>query len=131
MDRKKLTQRLLYLIIFILVINFLASKLYWYSSVWYIDMIVHFLGGFWVGLLFLYFFSARGDVHSLIRLLFFVLLIGIGWEVYEVLVNDVFAQIPFNFLDTASDILFDLAGGALAMFYFFKRIMFVETNKLQ
>jgi len=123
MDRKKLTKRLIYLIFFILVINFLANKFYWYYSVWYLDMIMHFLGGFWLGLLFLYFSSIQKDLNSIVRILLFVLFIGIGWEIYEVLVNDIFARNPFNFLDTISDIFFDLSGGACAILYYFKRIM--------
>ena len=118
MDIKKLTKRLIYLIFFILILDFLANKFFWYSSIWYLDIFMHFLGGFWVGLLFFYLFSF--EKHSLgviFRALFFVFLIGVGWEVYEAFVNNAVAQNPFNFFDTASDIFFDLLGGFCAILY--------------
>ncbi len=124
MGGKKLVKILIYLILFLLVANFLANKFYWYHSIWCLDMFMHFLGGFWVGIACLH-VSKSADVSfkSIFKILFFVLLIGIGWELFEILVNDVIAQNPFNYLDTFSDILFDLAGGTLAILYFFKRIM--------
>lgn len=119
MDRKKLFKHLTYLIFFILVVNFLANKFYWYSSVWYFDMIMHFLGGFWIGLAFFYLFSPKNNsVSSVFKILFLVLFVGIGWEVFEIFVNNTIVQNPFNALDTISDVFFDLAGGAFAMFYF-------------
>jgi len=131
MDRKKLTKRLVYLILFIFVVNLLANKLYWYYSIWCFDMLMHFLGGFWVGLLFLYFSPIQKDLNSVVRILLFVLFVSIGWEIYEVLVNDLIARNPFNFLDTMSDIFFDLSGGACAILYYFKRIMIIEKNTVQ
>ena len=118
MDRKKFIKPLIYLIFFILVINFLGNKFYWYSSVWYFDMIMHFLGGFWVGLAYFYIFSPQSISLKLIfKILLAVLFIGIGWEVYEILVNDILAQNPFDFLDTLSDIFFDLFGGLCVILY--------------
>ena len=85
---------------------------------------MHFLGGFWVGLLALYIFSpTKISPRIFLKLLLFVLIVGIGWEIFEMVVNDVIAQNPFDLLDTTSDIFFDLAGGALSILYFLKRIM--------
>lgn len=124
MDRKKLAKRLIYLIFFILVVNFLANKFYWYSAISYFDMFMHFLGGFWLGLFFLYLFPTKENYSIFIlKMLLFILLIGVGWEVFEILVNDVLVKNPFNYLDTISDIFFDLFGGVMAGLYFFKRIV--------
>ncbi len=122
MDRKKLIKRLTYLILFIFVINFLANKLYWYSSIWWFDMPMHFLGGFWIISLYL-FSSQKISIKLIFKILLLVLIVGIGWEIFEVLVNDIVSQNPFNALDTFSDIFFDLSGGAMATLYFFKRII--------
>ncbi len=79
---------------------------------------MHFWGGFWVGLASFYIFSLPNISGKLIfKILLLTLLIGIGWEVFEILVNDVIAQNSFNFLDTLSDIFFDLSGGLYAMLY--------------
>ena len=138
MDRKKLIKLLTYLIFFILVINFFANKFYWYSSIWYFDMIMHFLGGFWIGLAFMWFSNQSFRLSPLspesspeskaltfklvFKILIFVLFIGISWEVYEILVNDILAKNSFNFLDTLSDIFFDLSGGLCAMLYLWKKL---------
>ena len=64
-----------------------------------------------------------------------VLFIGVSWELYEILVNNIIFQIPFNILDTISDIFFDSAGGTFAVFYFFfyflKNITQNNENKIQ
>ena len=132
MDRKRLLKRILYLIFFILVANFIADKFYWYFSIWYFDMIMHFLGGFWLGLAYLYFFPLKtlsfNFSQSIYKILVFVFLVGLGWEVFELLFNNIIAQNPFNLLDTSSDIFFDLAGGVFAILYFLKTSMITEKN---
>lgn len=86
-------------------------------------MIMHFLGGFWIGLASFYTFSLQSVSDKLIfKILLLVLFIGLGWEVFEILVNDVMAQNSFNFLDTLSDIFFDLSGGLCAMLYLWKKL---------
>ncbi len=139
MDRKKLFKTLAYIVSFIFIINLLAGKLYWYSSIWWFDMPMHFLGGFWIGLMALWLASSKLELSlgskSLIpvalKVLLFVLFIGIGWEIFEILVNEVITDNPFDYLDTSSDIFFDLAGGTVAIFYFFKIIMRLDKNTLQ
>ena len=56
MKRKTLFTFLSLVVVFIFFLNFVAGKLYWYSSIWWFDILMHFLGGFWLGLLFLWVF---------------------------------------------------------------------------
>ena len=85
---------------------------------------MHFLSGFWIGLAFIYLFSPKNGFFNLVfKVLLFVFFVGIGWEVFEIFVNDIITQNSFDFLDTISDLFFDLIGGALAVFYFLKKIM--------
>ena len=131
MDRKKLQIRLASLIFFIFIANFLANKFYWYYTIWLFDMPMHFLGGFWLGLLFLYSYSIKeATLRTFFNLLFFIFFIGVGWEVFEAIVNKTTLRDSFNYLDTTSDILFDLSGGMCAIFYYFKRIMFNKKNEI-
>ncbi|MCX6752595.1 MAG: hypothetical protein NTZ87_03840 [Candidatus Nomurabacteria bacterium] len=133
-DRKKLIKRLICFILFIFIVNFVANKFYWYYTIWYFDMPMHFLGGFWIGLASLYFLFTESKALTfqfIIKILLCVLLVGIGWEVFEILVNNVTIRDSFNYLDTFSDILFDLSGGVFAILYFFKRIMLTEGNKVK
>ncbi len=84
---------------------------------------MHFLGGYWLGIAFFYVFPQKETSARLIfSTLFFVLGIGLGWEVYEALVNNIITQNPFNFLDSISDICFDLSGGLCAILYIWKKM---------
>jgi hypothetical protein len=132
MDRKNLLMRLTLLILFIFGVNFLANKFHWYYSVWYFDIIMHFLGGFWVGLLYFYFFHPKKlNLQLIFSVLLLVLVVGVGWEVFEALVDKVVTQNPLNVIDTTSDIFFDLLGGTIATLYFSKKIMPSNENRLQ
>lgn len=131
MNSKKLLIRLISLIFFIFLLNYLAMEFYWYSSIWYLDMPMHFLGGFWLGLIAIFLFSLRDDIlKSIFKILFVVLFLGIGWEVFEIVVNNYITQNYFNYVDTISDISFDLAGGLFAVLYYLKNIMSAEENTL-
>jgi hypothetical protein len=125
-DRKKLFKTLAYLIVLIFLVNFVAVRLYWYNSIWYFDMLMHFLGGFWLGLAVIWLLAYKNLSLELswklvFKIILSVFFIGLFWEFYEIVVNNIFAQMPFNILDTLSDIFFDLAGGAFSVFYFFKK----------
>ncbi|PIP69199.1 hypothetical protein CO033_01090 [Candidatus Nomurabacteria bacterium CG_4_9_14_0_2_um_filter_32_10] len=129
MDSKKLLIRLILIIFLIFLLNYLAMEFYWYSSIWYLDMPMHFLGGFWLGLIVIYLFFLKDDVFkSIFKILFFVSSIGIGWEIFEIVVNNYVTQNYFNYLDTISDIFFDLSGGLFAILYFLKNIVSVKEN---
>jgi hypothetical protein len=55
----KLLKKIALLVVFIFVANLLASKFYWYFSIWWFDMPMHFVGGVFISLavLWLYFFK--------------------------------------------------------------------------
>ncbi|OGI85521.1 hypothetical protein A3A05_03725 [Candidatus Nomurabacteria bacterium RIFCSPLOWO2_01_FULL_41_12] len=118
MNRKKLLEHLVLLMFFIFIMNSLALQFYWYYSIWYFDIIMHFLSGFWVSLFFIYVFYVRKQIFTrLFPIFLFVLLIGISWELYEFYIYQYISQIPFDILDTTSDIFFDLSGGLCAILY--------------
>ena len=117
---------------FIFLTDKAAGKFYWYNSIWYFDMIMHFLGGVWVGLFFIYTLSVdEASLKSLWQVVLLTLLIGVSWEIYEFVVNNMIGRVPFDILDTLSDIFWDVAGGFVSLFYFSKIIMMVRGNKIQ
>ena len=125
MDRKKLLIRLTSLVFFIFIVNYLAVKFYWYYSIWWFDMPMHFLGGVWLSLAILWFFPVKDlSMKSISMIILSILSIGVLWELYEILVNNLTAQIPFNTLDTISDVCFDLAAGFSALIYY----CYTKTN---
>jgi len=121
-DRKKFSIRVGSLVFFIFLVNYIALKFHWYSSIWYFDMPMHFMGGLWLGLVFiLIFWGKTFDFNLILKIVFGVLVISLGWEVFEIAVNHITIKDSFNVLDTLSDIFFDLAGGLCAILYFFKK----------
>ncbi len=138
MNRKKLFIFLVILTFFIFLADALANKFYWYYSVWYFDMPMHFFGGFLSGLIFIFILSSKSFSHKsptafILKVLLGVLLIGISWEVFEFSANTYFVKNLFlvNKLDSISDIFFDLAGGIGATLYYLKRIVFNYQNSVQ
>jgi len=105
-------------------------------------MVLHFLGGFWQGLLFIWFFSIKdlpllkpsldpNDPKLIYKTIFFVLLIGLLWELFEFYTNNYIVGYPFDRIDTISDLFLDLLGGVLVIIYFFKIIMPIGPNEVQ
>lgn len=136
MVRKRLFKNLAFFIISLCLLNLLALKFYWYFSIWYFDMPMHFLGGFCTTLVLIWLLSFKKEILDLdfnliSKIILGVLFIGISWEVFEILFNNIIAENPFNVLDTTSDVFFDLAGGILAIVYYLKNIISVGENNVQ
>ena len=142
MDRNKLFKIVVYLALSLYILDSLAQKFYWYYSIYWFDMLAHFLGGFLVAVFFLWYFSIvhlpflRRPIldlnkQTLWQALLFVLFIGLCWEAGEFLTSNFIGLEPWSALDTASDIFFDLAGGTVAMFYVFWKIMPSRLNKVE
>lgn len=124
LDRKRLFKIIAKLIVLIFILNYLATKFYLYYSIWYFDMPMHFLGGFFLGLSAIWLLSFKSSslelsFNLICKIIFFVLIIGVSWEIFEIAFNNIVAQFPFNNLDTISDIFFDLTGGIFAILYIF------------
>jgi len=125
-DRKRLFKTLAFFTILLFVANYLALKFYWYYSIWWSDMLMHFLGGICLGLFLIWLLSYKNssleiNLRLICKIFLGVFFIGIFWELYEVLFNNIIAQIPFDALDTIHDIFFDLSGGLCAILYLWKK----------
>lgn len=119
-SRKNILSLLASSIIFLCVVNFLAMKGLWYYLFWYFDMPMHFLGGVVVLFLLIYVFYDKIKTQTnlpVISLLIGVLVIGIGWEVFEYILLNLYAGQPFSLLDSLSDLFFDTAGGIFGILY--------------
>jgi len=129
MDSKKLLVRLVFVVFFIFLLNYLALEFYWYSSIWYLDMPMHFLGGFWLGLILILFLRIEEiSFKSILKIIIGVLLFGFLWEIFEIVINKTITENFFNILDTISDIFFDFAGGLFAILYFSRQIMSIKGD---
>ena len=110
----------------------LVAEGYW--RIGWLDMLLHFLGGFLIAvfaLWFLYYsphtrnFSAKEwpSYIVFIGIIGFAALIGVGWEFFEFLYDffissrhsDLFRIAQLSSADTISDLFFDLLGALIAM----------------
>jgi len=117
---------------FVLII--LAILFFWghhYHLFWkykWFDIPVHFLGGVWAALTALWISCHFGYTNSIINyklktfliVLFAVLIIGISWEVFEVIGKITFIHDVGYWPDTLSDVLNSFMGGIVAYYYFIK-----------
>ena len=120
---------------FIFFTNTLGEKFHWDYTLWYFDIVMHSLGGAWVGLFFIYFFSRIGQAHParkfFLKVFLASLLAGILWEFYEFYIYQIVSLIRFDVVDVATDVVCDALGAGLAFLYYGKRIMAGEENRVQ
>jgi hypothetical protein len=104
-------------VLLVFFMNTAANFFFWYSSIWWYDMLMHFLGGLFVAVLAydLCWHLMKTQRNLWVKFFFIiaaVLFIGLLWEVYEFGVQDIakvtgIADIP----DSISDLVFDTIGG--------------------
>ena len=123
MLQQPLFRFLFVLIIFIALLHIAALELYFYWTLSWFDVLVHFLAGLWVGLgaLWLVFLSGyitrfRLSYHSALFTAFIpIVVLGIGWELFEV-----WAGIPIEekyLSDTVVDLSMDILGALSGYIY--------------
>ncbi len=131
MTRKEFFVRLAGLIFFIAAANFIANKFHWYSAIWYFDIFMHFLGGLWLGGLFLWLlWPVQLSTKTVAKVLAGVVLVGIGWEIFELMFVNYVAQNSFDVVDTTMDLVLDILGGLSAVLYFHKKIINSSKNTI-
>lgn len=131
MDQKKLLKWIIGVMFLMFLANNLAWKFHWYYTIWWFDVLMHFSGGFWVSLFFLYVFGGKySTFKNFIVVISSVLVVGILWEFFEAYLN-VLSLDSFDWGDTSSDVFLDLFGGSVAILYFHKKIMKPVQNKLE
>jgi len=129
-------RHLLYIVLVVAILHILALKFYLYSNVWWFDMVVHFLGGFWIAFVVLWFLFLSGYIkplkgtyiHFLSIALFSALFAGIVWEIFEVTNGVTSVLFRGYWKDTMSDIIFDCLGALASSWYLFTE--YKKTNNL-
>jgi hypothetical protein len=128
------------LIIFIALLNLLAYQFHWYWEFWWFDMIMHTLGGLWVGscALWYWFFRKTGNIFPVPQKSFVMAIslaaisvIGVGWEIFEFSVDTFITLSRHDPIDTGSDLFFDIAGATFSTIIFFcvyKKISITKSN---
>ncbi|OGM89383.1 hypothetical protein A3J77_01170 [Candidatus Wolfebacteria bacterium RBG_13_41_7] len=123
-------------LIFILLAHIIATFNYWYWTYTWFDIPMHFLGGFWVAMVY-FWINAKVEILNsefsklpkwLVNLLFilsFIALIGVLWEFYEFIFdffNGKTGMFQGSSADTMGDLFFDLVGGTTAFAIFYRKL---------
>lgn len=114
------------LILCIAALHAAAFSFYLYWSLWWYDLLLHYLGGAFAALIFVWvrYYSGyfRLEKPTMLRLCVMAiagaLLVGAGWELFERLLNvHIWWSGPEGYvLDTMMDIVMDTLGGITAAF---------------
>lgn len=133
MVKQPLLKELFILGIVIAALHKLAIVFSWYWTFWWMDVVMHFLGGLWIGLAVIWFCFVSGRAQNLSDVMherwvaFFLaagaaLAVGLGWEVFE-LKYGIIGVFPDEqiFPDTWHDLVMDTLGGIAAYFYILKK----------
>ena len=111
------------LFVFILLAHIFAVINHWYWTYNWIDIPMHFLGGFWLGLVFLYFINPNLEIKNhkflvmMILVISFAVFVGVLWEFFEFLSDVLFSSRGYfeisqqGTADTMGDLFFDIIGG--------------------
>ena len=145
---------LVILAVLIFAVHGLALGGFLSYGIWWLDDILHFLGGAWVSVFaFWYFFKYPPEIKSrfprdlisglgagwilVVGLISFAVFAGVLWEFLE-FSWDYFVAEPYgvifaqrNLQDTMSDLFFDLVGALVATFYlsYYYRLGFRNSKK--
>lgn len=119
MIRQKISKSLAVSAFLIGFLNFLAMKFYlFWTTVWF-DMVMHFLGGFFIGLLFIYIFAKNTEYKNALKIsLISIFFVGILWEVFELYFEMTDVNSPDFFSDTGMDFVMDFLGAFVSVLYF-------------
>ena len=114
------------LLIAIGLLNFIATHFYLYWIFWWFDIPIHFLGGFWVGSMAIWFFFFSGFIGWNIKItskgrVFYIslmsaIIVGLLWEIFEIYATAVIIDKNYP-LDTIIDIVMDILGASGAAIY--------------
>lgn len=108
--------------IVLFVTNALAVTFYWYVSMPWFDMLMHNIGGVFVGLtagaIFLKQIKNLKNKEILITILLFVFIVGLAWEYYEYIVQIYIKSVHLADLpDSISDLMCDMTGGIIGTYF--------------
>lgn len=118
---------------FVMMMHFFASVFYLYWQFWWLDIVMHILGGFLVVLVIICFSKMISfyDQFTLEKKFFFVFfwlfLVTVFWELFEFFLEKVDPTIGYAYwIDTFSDIVAGLLGGVLSFIFVY---VFLKNKK--
>lgn len=102
----------------IFILNEVAVERYLYWYFWWYDIMMHFLGGVVIGGIAVWMqlrlLPAASSRTTMITVLASIALVGIGWEIFEYVIDPTYAEQPGIVFDTALDLVMDTIGALIA-----------------
>lgn len=118
MIREKIKKTLVFSVFLIGFLNFLAMKFYLFWTIFWFDMLMHFLGGFFIGLLAIYLFVKNPKYKNMLFVSFLsIFIVGILWEVFELYFGMTDINSTDYFSDTGMDFIMDFLGAFVSVIY--------------
>lgn len=122
MVKNKLYRNTFWLLFFIGVLNLFATYLYLYWTSSWFDLLMHFLGGFWVAMvvvsLWAVFNKNKIVYPKIFSVILWVTVVGVLWEIFELSIGATELSDGIRFIaDTLSDIVMDIIGGLVGTKY--------------
>ena len=109
------------------VLEIISTIFYLHWTLWWFDVILHFLGGAWAAMTILLIWHNGSSLLKPSRLkivwigVIGAFIIGFMWEIYELLIGaTAFGDGIFYWRDTYSDLIMDVCGGFFASLYSYK-----------
>ncbi len=111
-------------LIFLLAMHIFASFFYLYWEFWWLDIVMHILGGF-LTVLIIVGIAEKINIYKKLSInkkfffvLFWLFLVTVSWEFFEFFIENVNPSIGYAYWnDTLSDMVAGLLGGSLAFIF--------------
>lgn len=124
MKSNQLLKQAFILLLIIAVLDVLSEIFYFHLTIWWYDIILHFLSGVCVSIggVSFYFSLFKNNVPSRAKIIFtglaLAIFVGVLWEIFELHFGLTFLSDGIVYIrDTASDLIMDLSGGLLGVAY--------------
>ncbi|HEY9480718.1 MAG TPA: hypothetical protein VIR98_00620 [Candidatus Paceibacterota bacterium] len=98
------------------VLNFAGETYRLYDAFWWYDILMHALGGAWAGMLVLWLSRWFGFAVRPRVIIGGTLVIGLGWEVMELILGFMYLSDSNYLSDTALDLCMDVIGSVLVVY---------------
>lgn len=129
----------MYVVVGIAILYVLGFIFRWNYSIWWYDWLLHLLGGVWVAFMAGYFFKnplrRSGRPAGILFLIAIAALVGVGWEIYEFTLDELFFKEAARWraqagnTDTMTDLIMDLVGGIAATGYITHRSYWSDKSE--
>jgi uncharacterized membrane protein len=99
-------------------LEYIGSRYSLFETIWWYDILLHGLGGFWLGILII---KAQRTAKNILFILIAVFVMGLAWEIYEkafdVFLGPILEMGPFSvsIADTGGDLIMDMLGAGASV----------------